>query len=90
MDGSTSVIPPQGIDFLTHYINPFTKGMVGSAGAPPGSGGTNTTSIGQIVPAAVKKQRRRSSNGSSSSLLFREEGRAIKTGLCFVHSKIKF
>ncbi|OXA44041.1 5-hydroxytryptamine receptor 1B [Folsomia candida] len=86
MDGSTSVIPPQGIDFLTHYINPFTKGMVGSAGAPPGSGGTNTTSIGQIVPAAVKKQRRRSSNGSSSSLLFREEGRAIKTAMLVLAS----
>lgn len=91
LDGSTSVIPPQGIDFLTHYINPFTK-MVGStngiSGAPPQLGTGGNSSIAQILPTAAKKQRRRSSNGSSSSLLFREEGRAIKTAGLVVFSFI--
>lgn len=83
MDGSTSVIP-QGIDFLTHYMNPFTRApMAGSVQPTLANGGQhgqeNRNSIGQVMPIVVKKSRRRSSNGSSSSLLFREEGRAIKT-----------
>jgi len=81
MDGSTTVIP-QGIDFLTHYMNPFTKTpMAGSAHpiATTAGGNQNSTIVSIIPPSSVKKTRRRSSNGSSSSLLFREEGRAIKT-----------
>jgi len=74
MDGSTSVIP-QGIDFLTHYMNPFSKTPMAGSILPTGP--TTTGGTGVIVTA--KKTRRRSSNGSSSSLLFREEGRAIKT-----------
>lgn len=78
MDGSTSVIP-QGIDFLTHYMNPFTRAPMAGSVQPVGNPHQDRNSIGQIVPVVVKKTRRRSSNGSSSSLLFREEGRAIKT-----------
>lgn len=79
MDGSTSVIP-QGIDFLTHYMNPFTRTPMAGSVQPVGNGHQQErNSIGPIVPVVVKKTRRRSSNGSSSSLLFREEGRAIKT-----------
>ncbi|CAL8120440.1 unnamed protein product [Orchesella dallaii] len=79
MDGSTSVIP-QGIDFLTHYMNPFTRNPMAGSVQPVGNGHhQDRNSIGQVVPVVVKKTRRRSSNGSSSSLLFREEGRAIKT-----------
>ncbi|CAG7784702.1 unnamed protein product [Allacma fusca] len=72
MDGSTSVIP-QGIDFLTHYMNPFSK--------TPMAG-----SVQQPVTPAGKKHRRRSSNGSASSLFFREEGRAIKTAFLVLAS----
>lgn len=72
MDGSTSGIP-QGIDFLTHYMNPFSKTPMAGSIIPNGT----TSGTGVIV--TVKKTRRRSSNGSYSSLLFREEGRAIKT-----------
>lgn len=71
MDGTTSIIP-QGIDFLTHYMNPFSKTPMSGAAQTAGH-----TANGVLV--TVKKQRRRSSSGSSSSLLFREEGRAIKT-----------
>lgn len=77
MDGSTSVIP-QGIDFLTHYMNPFTRTPMAGSVPQVGNGHQERNSVPQIVPVVVKK-RRRSSNGSSSSLLFREEGRAIKT-----------
>ena len=72
MDGSTSMIP-QGIDFLTHYMNPFSKTPMAGSIQPP-------------APPTGKKHRRRSSNGSSSSLLFREEGRAIKTAFLVLAS----